>query len=101
MNTLVATGGGVLLGRINLEPGALIEDRGLSADFFGKLGNLSGQWFKNMVTGFDASFGSAPKGTELALEFGVTLKLEGNIVEIIKAGAEADMKLQLKRTLTS
>ncbi len=45
------------------------------------------------VQEFDTSFAGAAKANKLTLEFGVTLKLEGNIVQMIKACADADMKL--------
>jgi hypothetical protein len=92
---------GFVLGEISLsgEKAELRAERMIGENFFGQLGKLSGSWFRDMVQNFDASFAGAAKGTELTLEFGVTLKLEGNIIQVIKAGAEADMKLQLKRAL--
>ncbi len=68
---------------------------GIGEETFSKLGETLGNWTKEFFSSYKDKVTDHNLPNEVTLEFGIKLSMEGNMVRIIKAGAEADLKLKM------
>jgi Trypsin-co-occurring domain 1 len=66
----------------------------IGKDIFAQIGKNVGAWTKEFLECYQDE-ASKKTPSEISVEFGIKIKAEGNFIQFVKAGSEADIKLKL------
>lgn len=84
----------LVLGGFLLSEGSKDKTESFGQETFGNIGKCVGTWTTEFLKSYREVSGT-DISSEMSMEFGIKLSIKGNIVKIIKGGADADLKLHL------